>query len=268
MAAAKLFVVPLAFNATAALPSKLPNASSAVTVMVVGVLPLAGTDVGLTEIVDTLLLGAAGVNVTCAVSLIDPMVAVMVSAWAFVLLNVAVNTPVESVLPAPDAGVKALLLPPPAKETACPEIGLPCASSTVTVSVVVALPLLTMSDVGLALSEQVPTAGEPGTKLTLPVTFIVPTVALKALFSAFVDESVVLHCPALLVVPDNAPVVLFDPPISRDTDWPEMGLLCASNTVTVMVLVFVPFAVTMLGLPATVEVELDGAPGTKVMVWF
>lgn len=151
---------------------------------------MAATEFGFTVMVDVVLFGEPATNVTVAVSLTDPMVAVIVSTCALELASVAVMTP--ELLVFPDAGLNVLLVPDPASVTAWPLMGLPCASFTVTVSCVVVL-LSATRLVRLATKLDVVFETAPGTKLTLLLTLKLPIVAVSDLFSATVDERVVLH---------------------------------------------------------------------------
>ena len=75
----KLFAVPLPASVTAAFETRLPWASSTVTVRVVVETPSAVTDPGVATRVEVVAEGAPGLKVTDVVSCTLPSVAVMVS---------------------------------------------------------------------------------------------------------------------------------------------------------------------------------------------
>ena len=70
--------------------------------------------------------------------------------------------------------------------------------------------------------------------------------------------------PAALEGPLAAEIVELPIPCARDTVLPLTGLLFASLSVTVIVEVDVPSAVTEVGLAATVDVPAFTAPAVKV----
>jgi hypothetical protein len=142
----------------------------------------------------------ACVKVTLVDAEMVPMVAVMVSVCANVEVSVAVNTP-ETVLPLVDENV--LLVPEAVKLTAWPDIELPLASSTVTVSVVVVVPSAA-SDVGLAVTADFALLGTPSVKVTEAV-FDKPA---KLAVTVFVWATV------LFKVTENTPDALVDPVVA------------------------------------------------------
>lgn len=186
----------------------LPYWSSTVTVKVVVLAPSAVTDRGLATNVVVVLFGEPAVKVTAAVSVTPPMVAVTSFTCAVVDAKVAVNTPATLVLPA--NGVIVLPVPLLFKETAWEGTGLPWASFTVTVRVVVVTPLAT-SVVGLATKEDWTLLGEPAVKVMDAVSVADPTVAVRVSTCATVDESVAVKMPLPLVGPEAGAKVLAVP---------------------------------------------------------
>ena len=90
--------------------------------------------------------------------------------------------------------------------TAAFGIRLPLASSTVTVTVVVATPSA-VTEVGLATTDDlVAEAAVPAVKATAVVSSALPSVAVMvSLACAEVEDSVVVNTPCALVVPVVAP---------------------------------------------------------------
>jgi hypothetical protein len=225
------------------------------------VTPSAVSDVGLAVSVEAALLGAPLVNVTAAVSFIEPTVAVTVFTSAVVDAKVVLYTPAGLVLP--DALPKMLLEPVLLSVTLWFGTGLPSPSSTVMVSVVVFVSLA-VTVVGLAVNVVVAEAGAPGTNVTLVVSTTVPMVAVIVLLSALVDARVAVKTPEALVEPEAGDKVLLEPVLPRETACPAMGLPFTSYTLTVNVLSLLPLAVTDVGLATNVVVLLLGAPAVNV----
>lgn len=124
-----------------------------------------------------------------------------------------------------------------------------------------------VSAMGLAMSEQLAELGAPALKVTVAVAVTEPpTVAVTVLTWAVLDASVVLYTPDALVVPVALPKVLLEPVLLNATDWLATGLLNASSTVTVSVVVLVPLAFTVFGLAVSVVVADAGGPATNVTV--
>ena len=95
----RLLPAPLPDSVTAAFETRLPWASSTVTVSVVVDTPSAVTDPGLATSVEVVADGAPGLNVTEVDSCTLPSVAVIVSVCANVEASVVVNTPFALVVP-------------------------------------------------------------------------------------------------------------------------------------------------------------------------
>ncbi len=89
--------------------------------------------------------------------------------------------------------------------------------------------------------------GAPGTKVTVAVFVSEPDVAVTVLASATVEARVVEKTPEALVVPEVRPSVLPVPVADRPTAAPEMGVLLASRSVRVRVVVETPSAVSEFG---------------------
>ena len=134
----KLLSVPEADSVTAVFTSKLPLASSTVTVSVVVAVPFAATEPGLATRVEVAADGPPATKLTDVVSCTPPSLAVTVSVCARVEARVVVNTP--SALVTPEMLPKLLSVPEADSVTAVFANRSPLASSTVTVSVVVVAP--------------------------------------------------------------------------------------------------------------------------------
>jgi hypothetical protein len=133
----------------------------------------------------------------------------------------------------------------------------------VTVSVVVLVPFA-VTLVGLATRLELVVFGVPATNVTVVVSLNPPMVAVMVLACATVDVMVAVNTPDALVVPLTGLTVLPEPLLARLTACPLTALPWASSTVTVKVVVLVPFAVTELGLAVTDDVALAAGPATKV----
>lgn len=176
--------------------------------------PSAVTEVGLATNVVFALLGAPAVKVTLAVSLTVPMVAVTSFICAVVDAKVAVNTPEGLVLP--DRGEIVLAVPLLLNDTAWDGTGLPSASFTVTVNVVVVTPLATRL-VGLAVKVDKVVFGEPAVNVMDAVRLTTPTVAVMFSTWATVDDNVAVKMPLALVGPEAGVKVLAVPLPARVT---------------------------------------------------
>jgi hypothetical protein len=92
------------------------------------------------------------------------------------------------------------------------------------------------------------------------------SVALKVALSATVEETAKVTFPVALEVPEAAPIVVLAGVEARLTVLPATGLPSTSIRVTVMVLVAVPFAVTLAGLAATLELLGETVPFANTIV--
>jgi hypothetical protein len=153
------------------------------------------------------------VNVTAAVSVKLPTVTVTVFVSTVVDVNDAVKTPEVLVLPL--VGDKVLFEPVAAMETAWALTGLPCASNTVVVSVLVLVPSAA-TEVGLADRLVVPLLAAPATNVTFVVAPAAPAVAVIVLASALVEVMVAVNTPDV-VIPEAGENVLLDPVLLSDT---------------------------------------------------
>jgi hypothetical protein len=91
--------------------------------------------------------------------------------------------------------------------------------------------------------------------------------ALITPFPAVVEATVPVACPAASVTEAGCVIVSVAPREELNvTLAPCTGLLLASSTVTVIVLVAVPLAATLVGLATTVELLALGEPAVKVTV--
>jgi hypothetical protein len=123
--------------------------------------------------------------------------------------------------------------------------------------------------VGLAVTVDVVAETPPMTNVTAAVwvTVIVSvvSVAVSVLVPAVVDRTVPVVCPLALVGAAGWTRVSVAP---RDeasvTVFPLTGLLLVSRSVTVIVEVATPSAVTVVGLAATVDAVADTAPAVNV----
>jgi hypothetical protein len=120
--------------------------------------------------------------------------------------------------------------------------------------------------VGLATRLEFVAFGAPATKVTVVVSLIAPIVAVIVLLCATVELRVAVKIPDALVLPLAGVNVLLEPVLPKLTAWPLIKLFCASLTVTVIVVVLEPSAVTVVGLADTDELTLLGAPATKLTV--
>src|SRR5580700_9188312 len=153
------------------------------------------------------------------------------------------------------------VLPDPLADsvTIVPATALPLASSTVTVSAVVAVPFA-VTDPGLATMLDLVAAGAPATKVTEVFSWAPPSVAVTVSVCATVDASVAVNTPEALVVPVIGANVLPDPLADSVTVDPATALPLASSTVTVSAVDDVPLAVAEPGLATMVDLVAAGAP--------
>jgi hypothetical protein len=109
----------------------------------------------------------------------------------------------------------------------------------------------------------------PEVKVTEAVGVIgtpsVVSVAVNVAVSAVVVETRNFTVPVALEGPEAAPIVTFVGLETRLTVFPETGFPSPSVNVTVMVLVDVPLATTLVGLAATVETVGETTPEAKVI---
>jgi len=136
--------------------------------------------------------------------------------------------------------------------------------------VLMAVPFATTPVAGFGTTVDLLALGGPGTNSTVGFCVIVtlPMDAVIVFVSALVERMVAVVRPLALV---TAGVEMVWPvPVDVSTTVaPEIGLLLASSTVTVMVDVAVLFATTPVeALTETVECEALGAPGTNVTIGF
>jgi hypothetical protein len=114
------------------------------------------------------------------------------------------------------------------------------------------------------------TSGTLATNVTSAVstTFTVPlTTALIVEVPVVVEETVPVITPAAFVLPTGCVIVSVAPREELNvTVAPDTGLLLASNTVTVIVLVAAPSATTLAGEEFTVDVVASGTSALNVNV--
>jgi hypothetical protein len=233
--------------------------------------PSAVTVVGAAVTVDVVAETAPVANVTAAVdvsvmvSVVSVAVSVLVPAvadrtvpvvWPTALVTAAGWTSV-SVAPREDASV-----------TVFPLTGLLFASRSVTVIVDVATPsAATVPGVAPTVDTVADTAPTVNVTAAVEVTVIlsVVSVAVSVLVPAVVDRTVPVAWPLALVTAAGWVSVSVTPrEEARLTVLPLTGLLLASRSVTVIVEVVVPSAVTVVGLAVTVDVVADTAPAPHV----
>ncbi len=183
-------------------------------------------------------------------------------------VTVAINCPLAFVVPL--AGVSVSVVPRfDDNVTLAPDTKLLFTSRTVTVTVDVDVPFATTL-VGLATTVEFDADTVPATNVTVAVevTFTLPfTTALIVDVPIVLDLTVPVICPLAFVVPDGCTIVSVAPREElKATVAPGTGLLLLSRTVTVIVLVVVPSATTLVGEAATVDVVEEGAPAVKVML--
>jgi hypothetical protein len=226
----RVLPVPVAARDTAWPDTGLPLESLTTRVRVEVAAPSATAEAGLTARVVVLALGAPTVNVTEAVLVTGPTVAVTVFASA--LLEVKVATKVPAALVVPEAGDRVLAEPVLVRETAWPDTGLPRASNTVVVRVLAVAPSA-VTELGLAARDDVDAEGAPAVKVTAAVFVTAPKVAVRVLASALVERRVHVKTPEASVLPLAAEKVFALPLLDTETACPGMRLPAASLTVTV-----------------------------------
>jgi len=124
--------------------------------------------------------------------------------------------------------------------------------------------------VGAATTLDVPPDTAPAVNVIVAVWVIVtpPATAVMTAVPEVNEVTVAINCPDAFVVPLAGVKVSMVLPREElnVTLAPLTKLLFASRTVTVMVLVAAPFATTLVGLAATLDVVAEGGPATKVTV--
>lgn len=212
----------------------MPHVSFTVNVNNVVLVPSAVTLVGLADNVDVELAAAPAVKVTVVDLLTDATVADTALVSAVVDASVVLNTPAPLV--DPDVCAKMLLDPELLNDTAWPGTGLPCASTTVRVMVLVLVPLA-VTLAGLATMVVVAAAGAPAVKVTDAFFVADPAIAVTVFTWAVVDAKEAMNTPDAFVVPDDAgDQLLLSPELLNETLCPETGLPLTSCAVTVNVL--------------------------------
>jgi len=233
-----------------------------VTVIVALPLP-AVSDVGSAATVDCDADTGAEFTVTIAVCVtaVPSTVAETVFVSATVELNVPVATPLALV--GPVGWVSVLPLPVAASTTVAPLIALPLASFAVTV--IVALPLPTMSEVGEAATADCAAETGPGSTVTDAVCVMgTPSaVADTAFVPALVELNVPSATPSAWVDPCGCVNVFPAPVAASTTVAPLIGLPLPSRTVTVIVELPLP-AMNEVGEAATVDNAAEGDPTETV----
>jgi hypothetical protein len=248
----------------------LPFASRSVTVMVDVATPSATTVVGLAVTVDALADTAPAVKVTKAVwvTVIVSVVSVPVS----VAVPAVVERTVPVVCPFASVGVVGCVTVPSvaARLTVFPLTGLLFASRSVTVIVDVVIPSAT-TVAGLAVTVDAVADTAPAVKVTdavwVSVIVSVVSVAVIVLVPAVVERIVPVVWPLASVAATGCVTV---PSVAaRLTVFPATGLLFASRSVTVIVEVVTPSAVTVVGVAVTVEAVGETALAVNVTeaVW-
>jgi hypothetical protein len=233
--------------------------------------PSAVTVVGLATTVDALADTAPAVNVTAAVCV--TVIASVVSVAVSVPVPAVVDRTVPVVCPltlVTAAGWTRVSIAPrdEASVTVLPATGLLLPSRRVIVIVDVATPFAT-TVVGLATTLDVvadtPPVANVTTAVCVTVIVSVVSVAVTVLVPAVAERMVPVVCPLAFVTAAGWTMVSVAP---RDdaklTVLPLTGLLLVSRSVTVIVEVATPSAVTVVGLATTVEVVADTAPAVNV----
>ncbi len=275
------FVVPLAGvsvsvvprfddNVTLAPDTKLLFTSRTVTVIVLVNIPFATTLVGAATTVELVALTAPAVNVTVAVEVTFTLpftTALIVAVPIVVDLTVPVICPLAFVVP---EGCTIVSVTPREElnVAVAPGTGLLFASRTVTVIVETATPSATTL-VGFATTVDVVADGAPAVNVMLAVCVMVtpPATAVITAVPDVNEVTVAINCPLAFVVPLAGVSVSVVPRFDDNvTLAPDTKLLFTSRTVTVIVLVDVPLATTLVGLAVTVDRDADTVPATNVTV--
>ncbi len=193
-----------------------------------------------------------------------PAVAETVFSSATVEESVPTATPFPSV--GPDGWVSVFPLPVAASTTVAPLTGL--ANSSVTVTVIVEVPLPTMIVLGLAVTVDTSVSGGPASTVMSGFSVIgtPPAVAEMVFCSAFVEEIVPVATPLASVGPAGCVMSLSLPVDDSTTVTSLTGSPLASLAVTVIVDVLVPLlALIVVGAALTedwdAETPLGGWPG-------
>ena len=192
-----------------------------------------------------------------------------------VLLSALVELSVPLAWPASSVGSEGweirLFVPEDDSWTICPGSGLPCASRTVTVTVVIWKPSATISAVGLATAVDTDALRVETSAMNATVGWSsrtvadgpVPTVAVSSLVSARVEARVARATPAAVVGAPGWPSALASPLAASWTITPGTGFPFTSRTVTVTVAACRPLATTPVdGAATTVEREALTAPAS------
>lgn len=209
-------------------------------------------------------LGEPARKVTLVFNAVPSTVAVTVLRPDCVEARVVVNTP--DVLVVPDAGANVFAVPVAVMTTGAFCTGALLLLSTVTVMVVVAVPLAVRL-FGLATMVELVTLTCGVVNVTFALVVTLPaTKALTVSVCTVVDDNVAENVPAALVLPEEGVIVLFVPEADKDTDWLGTGLPWASRAVVRSVAVLLPSAASVLGLITKVVVALLTGPGLKVTV--
>jgi hypothetical protein len=245
--------------------------SRKVIVIVDVVVPSATTVVGAAATVEVVGETAPAVNVTAAVCV--TVIASVVSVAVSVLVPAVVDRTVPVVCPlalVTAAGWTIVSVAPreEAKVTVLPLTRLLLASRKVIVIVAVVVPSAT-TDVGLATTVDVVAETPPVANVTaavwVTVMVSVVSVAVSVLVPAVVDRTVPVVCPLAFVTAAGWTRVSVAPrDDAKVTVLPLTGLLLVSRSVTVIVEVATPSAVTVVGLAVTVDAVADTAPAVNV----
>ena len=218
----------------------------------------------MSPVIDVVELPAVAVTVAVWVIETGPIVAETVFAPTVADESVPVATPLPFVGPAgwvkvlPSVGVTA-------STTAAPPIGLPFASSAVTV--MVDPPVPTVIDVGEATTVDCDADTSPAVTVTVAVWVMgVPLIVAEIVLSpAAVELSVPVATPLAFVVPTGCVSVF---PVvgvaARTTVAPSIGLPFASLAVTVIVEAPVPAVIG--DVAATVDCAAETSPAVPVAV--
>jgi hypothetical protein len=260
-------------NVTVFPPTGLPLPSRSVTVMSEVAVPSAVRVVGLALTDEVVAETAPAVKVTAAVWV--TVIVSVVSVAVMVLVPAVVDRTVPVVWPLASVGVVGCVTVPSvaARLTVLPATGLLFASRKVTVIVDVARPSA-VTDAGLAVTVDAVTETAPAVKVTdaVCVTVIVSVVSVAVIVAvpAVVERIVPMVWPLASVVAVGCAIVSAAPREDASvTVFPLTGLLFASRSVTVIVDVATPSAVTVVGLAVTVDALADTTPAVKVTlaVW-
>src|SRR4051812_23185838 len=155
---------------------------------------------------------------------------------------------------------------PWSSETPFPATPFPLTSFNVTVTVAVVLPSAT-SEPGVATTVELPASVTSGVNVTFAVCVTATessvSVAAYVTLSATVLEAEKVATPEALVFALPGEIEEEPAPCASVTALPATGLLCASLSVTVIVELADPFALTDVGDAETVEFAAVTAPGVN-----